>query len=170
VLEKVAVAGDTTGGFRLSLTDQSTVRPGGEVEDYERYLTWGVGRALERIEKHEPGPFDLDVEIQEEIILRQWSIDEPVEREDEKQWWYPIVEAGIALTGVTSAQDDGKPQRKYLEEMRKKKPAPLFGLLHYEKCRLIFQPLTLFGPKGLVHLMLSPDKVDRATLLKALKF
>ena len=46
-----------------------------------------------------------------------------------------------------SAQDDGKSLRKYLAEIAKKKPAPLFGLMHYEKCRLMFQPLTLFGQR-----------------------
>jgi hypothetical protein len=171
VLEKVAVALDEAGGARLSLGEQSTVQTGAEVEDYQRQLSWDPVRALERIEKHEPTPFDLDVEMQEEVVLRNWSIGEPETREAEKQVWYPIADSGVTLIGVVSAQEDGKSHRRFLDEMRKKKrPAPLFGLLHYEKCRLMFQPLTLFGPKGPAHLMLSPDKVDRATLLKALKF
>jgi hypothetical protein len=170
VLEKVAVAIDHAGGARLSLGDESTVRSGTPVDDYERYLSWDVARAIERIDKHEPGPFDLDVEMQEEIVLRAWSIGDGDVREAEKQVWYPVTESGVALVGVASAQDDGKALRKYLDVIRKDKPAPLFGLLHYEKCRLMFQPLTLFGPKGLAHLMLAPGKVDRATLLKALKF
>ena len=171
VLEKVAVALDDAGGARLSLGEQSTVQTGAEVEDVQGHLSWDPARALERIEKHEPTPFDLDVEMQEEVVLRKWSIGEPETREAEKQVWYPIAESGVTLIGVVSAQEDGKSHRRFLDDMRKKKrPAPLFGLLHYEKCRLMFQPLTLFGPKGPAHLMLSPDKVDRATLLKALKF
>src|SRR5262245_38888176 len=170
VLTKVAVALDEAGGARLSLGEQSTVQRGADVDDYQRYLSWDVARALALIEKHEPTPFDLEVEMQEETVLRQWSIGEPEPREAEKQVWYPFTESGVALTGVVSAQEDGKSHRTFLDEMGKKKPAPLFGLLHYEKCRLMFQPLTLFGPKGPAHLMLSPDKVERATLLKALKF
>jgi len=170
VLEKVAVARDEAGGARLSLGDQSTVQTGKDVDDFAGYLSWDVARALERIEKHEPTPFDLDVEMQEEIILRDWALGTPEPREADKQMWYPFTESGVTLTGVVSAQDDGKSYRKALDELRKKKPAPLFGLLHYEKCRLMYQPLTWFGPKGPEHLMLSPDKVDRATLLKALKF
>jgi len=170
VLTMVAMALDEAGGARLSLGDQSTVQCGAQIESYEHYLGWDLGRALERVEKQEPTPFDLDVELQEEIVLRNWSIGEPEERETEKQVWYPFTTSGVTLTGITSAQEEGKSQRKFLDEFRKKKPAPLFGLLHYEKCRLMFQPLTLFGPKGTAHLMLSPDKVDRATLLKALKF
>jgi hypothetical protein len=169
VLEKVAIALDAAGGARLSLGHDSTVKQGAEVEDLEPYLSWDLAQALTRIDKHAPSPFDLDVELQEEVVLRNWSIGEPETRDAEKQVWYPLTVPGVALTAVASAQEDGKSQRKYLGEIRKK-PAPLFGLMHYEKCRLMFQPLTLFGPKGIVHLMLSPDKVDRATLLKALKF
>ncbi len=133
-------------------------------------MTWDLAPALERIAKHEPSPFELDVELQEEIVLRDWSLGEPETREAEKQVWYPFTAPGVSLTGIVSAQDDGKSQRKYLDELAKKKSVPLFGLLHYEKCRLMFQPLTAFGPKGIIHLMLSPEKIDRATLLKALKF
>ena len=46
----------------------------------------------------------------------------------------------------------------------------MFGLLHYEMCRLIFQPLTVFEQKGPVHMMISAEKVDRAALLKTLNF
>src|SRR5262249_20720338 len=154
VLTKVAVALDESGGARLSLGEQSTVQCNADMDDYQPYLSWDVARALERIEKHELTPFDLEVEMQEEIVLRQWSIGEPEARDAEKQVWYPFTESGVALTGVVSAQEDGKSHRKFLDEMGKKKPAPLFGLLHYEKCRLMFQPLTLFGPKGPAHLML----------------
>src|SRR5262249_25626159 len=153
---------DNAGGARLSLGEQSTVQTGDDVADIDRYLTWDVAGALERIAKYQPGPFDLDVELQEEIVLRNWSIGAPEVREAEKHVWYPFAEEGVALTGVVSAQNDGQAQRRYLDELRKEKPVPLFGLLHYEKCRLIFQPLTLFGPKGIVHLMLSPEKIDRA--------
>jgi hypothetical protein len=170
VLQNVAVALDEAGGARISLGEQSTVRSGAVVEDYERYLNWDPGRALERLDRHEASPFDLDVELQEEVVLRQWTIGEPAAREAEKQAWYPISVSGITLTGVASNQEDGKAHRMNLDALRKKKPAPLFGLLHYEKCRLMVQPLTMFGAKGMTHLMLSQDKVDRATLLKALKF
>src|SRR5262249_18377762 len=170
VLTNVTVALDEAGGSRLSLGEQSTVQRGADVSDYPRHPSWDGARALERIEKHEPTPFDLEVEMQEEIVLRHWSIGAPEAREAEKQVWYPFTESGVPLTAVVSAQEDGKSHRKFLDEMSKKKPVALFGLLHYEKCRLVFQPLTLFGPKGPAHLMLSPDKVDRATLLKALTF
>jgi hypothetical protein len=51
----------------------------------------------------------------------------------------------------------------------KKKPPPLFGLLHYEKCRLVFQPLTTFAG-GPDYLTISKENVNKAALLKAMKF
>jgi hypothetical protein len=170
VFEKAALARDEFGGARLALGEQSALRLGDTVEDYEPFLAWDVVRALERVDKHEPTPFELDVELQEEAVLRDWVIGAPEPREAEKQVWYPLMEAGVLLTAVASAQTDGDAHRKYLNRLGEDEVCPLFGLLHYEKCRLVFQPLTLFGPKGLVHLMLSPDKVDRATLLRAMKF
>jgi hypothetical protein len=171
VLEKVAVSVDDAGLARLSLGPQSTVVQGEEFEDYEQYSGWDPARALERIRQHEPGPFDLEVEMQEEIVLGDWTLGAPVARESEKQYWYPLTHGQTEMVAAVSQGDDGTQQKKQLDDLSKKKQRPpLFGLLHYEKCRLIVQPLTVFGKEGPEHLMLSPDKVDRATLLKALKF
>ena len=42
--------------------------------------------------------------------------------------------------------------------------------MHYERCRLAFQPLTAFGKDGPDYLTISKDVVNKAALLKALKF
>lgn len=44
----------------------------------------------------------------------------------------------------------------------------LFGLVHYETCRLVLQPLALLTARGPIHLMTSPDGIDRKALLKNL--
>jgi hypothetical protein len=41
--------------------------------------------------------------------------------------------------------------------------------MHYERCRLMFQPLSVFGEQGPEHLMVSAKNVDRKALLAALK-
>jgi len=41
----------------------------------------------------------------------------------------------------------------------------LFGLLHYETCRLVLQPLALMTDRGPIHLMTSPEGIDRKALL-----
>ena len=56
---------------------------------------------------------------------------------------------------------EGNALRTALDEYRtKKQRPPLFALMHYEKCRLILQPLAVFGKDGPEQLMLSQEKVD----------
>ena len=51
----------------------------------------------------------------------------------------------------------------------KKDGPPLYGLMHYERCRLVFQPLAAFKPEP-DYLPISKENVNKAALLKALKF
>ncbi len=44
----------------------------------------------------------------------------------------------------------------------------LFGLLHYETCRFVLQPLALLTERGPIHLTTSPEGIDRKALLKNL--
>jgi hypothetical protein len=170
-ISKPAVAVDESGHGRISLGDASTVTLGAEFKDWQRFLTWDAAAAVERIRNHEPGPLDLEVEMQEEVVLRDWQLQEPKEREEEKQWSYPIVAGPVAFEAIVSQGIEGKALRTKLEEQRKKKRhAPLFALMHYEKCRLVLQPLTLFGKEGPEYLTISDEKLERAALLKALKF
>jgi hypothetical protein len=170
LIEKAAVALAESGGGRVSLNEQSTVTPGEPFTAWEQFLSWDPGAALERIRAHRPGPFDLDVELQEEVVLRDWEVGEPVGRDD-GQSVYPVRAGPAEFNAVVAAGAEGKALGKALEGLRKKKARPpLFGLLHYEKCRLVLQPLSVFEEAGPVHLMLSGEKVDRAALLKAIRF
>jgi hypothetical protein len=170
VVEKAAVALDEYGGGRVSLGEQSTVTAGGEFTDWERFQTWDAAAALRRIEAHAPGPLDLDVEVQEEVVLRDWQLG-PSATRDDGQSVYPLTCGPVTFDAVVSAGAEGAALRTALNGLRKKKQkAPLFGLLHYERCRLLLQPLSVFGDNGPVQLMLSDEKFDRAALLRAMKF
>jgi hypothetical protein len=169
-LERVAVALDGFGG-RISLGETSTVIPGEPFQDWVEFQTWDPAAALERIRSHQPGPLDLEVEMQEEVVLDEWQIGELAERDSQNQDVFPIAYRGITFDAVVSQGPEGAALRKALVSLRKKKQRPpLFGLLHYEMCRLILQPLAIFDKNGPEQLMLSEEKIDRAALLKALKF
>jgi hypothetical protein len=169
VLAKIAVALDEFGGGRISLGDQSTVAAGEAFSDWARFQTWDSPAAIKRIGGHKPSPFDLEVEMQEEIVLTDWQMDEPVERDGQKV--YHTRSGASQFDAVVSPGIEGQALDKALDEVRKKKdPPPLFGLLHYEKCRLILQPLSLFDQDGMRHLTISDEKVERKKLLQALKF
>lgn len=170
VLDKAAVALDDFGGGRVSLGDQSTVTPGDDFSDWEGLSCWSPADARARIHAHQPGPFDLEVEVQEEVVLDAWQVGAPQENA-EGQKVYPITEGAAAFDAVVSPGPEGKGLDKALGALRKKKRRPpLFGLMHYQRCRLILQPLAVFEPDGPRQLMLSAEKLDRAALLKALQF
>src|SRR5438132_6634300 len=130
ILEKIAVALDDFGGGRVSLGDQSTVTAGEPFSDWPRFQTWDAAAACKRIGGHKPSPFDLEVEMQEEIILNDWQMDEPVERDGQRV--YCARSGPSHFDAVVSPGIEGQALAKALDEVRKKKgPPPLFGLLHY---------------------------------------
>jgi hypothetical protein len=167
VIEKAAVSLDEYGG-RISLGDQSSVKLGSPFTDWKRFQQWNAAAALARMDKHQPSPLDLEVELQEEVVLPEWEIGSPVQRDDGAAV-FPITVNQITLDAIASPGVEGKALKKSLEDLRKKKARPpLFGLLHYEMCRLVLQPLAVFGKNGPEYLTLSDEKLDRKELLKGL--
>lgn len=158
-------------GDRLTLTEQSTLVATGKFTDWLRFLEWSPTAAVERIRKHSAGPLDLDTEMVEEIVLRDYTIGKEEDGDSPGQTIYPIIGGKYQFSAVASSAADGKPLREQLKELRKlkKNKPPLYGLLHYERCRLTFQPLTTFGPEP-DYLPISKENINKAALLKALSF
>src|SRR5205814_1502336 len=148
---------------------QSTVALGQAFSAWERFLDWSPAAALARIGKHTPGPLDLDTELQEEIVLRDYAIGAPAEGDVPGQTVYPITAGNLALAAIVGSEAEGKSLRNSLDDLRKlkKNRPPLYGLMHYERCRLAFQPLTAFRPEP-DYLTISKESVNKAALLKAI--
>jgi hypothetical protein len=168
----VRIAGGTlTDEGRLILTREATVEPVPKpFKDWDRFLSWDQAAALSRLEAHTPGPFDLEVELQEEVVLRDFTVGPPAPVERERQLRFPVttpIGPCYVTTGI-GPEDAGLRQR--LMEWSSPNPAPLYGLLHYEMCRFAFQPLTFFGSEGPEAVQLQQHAVDAATLVRALKF
>ena len=158
-------------GDRLSLTEQSTVVATSKFSDWAKFFDWSPAAAIERIRKHTSGPLDLDTEMQEEIVLGDYTIGKEADGDSPGQTIYPITAGPFHFTAVVSSAADGKPLRAQLAELRKLKKdrPPLYGLLHYERCRLAFQPLTAFRQEP-DYLPISKENINKAALLKALSF
>jgi hypothetical protein len=169
-IENANVTGDGNGD-RIALTDQSTVVPGRAFNGWDRFLDWSPAPAVERIRQHAPGPLDLDTELQEEIVLRDYAIGAPGEGDSPGQTVYPVTAGGLTLSAVVGSEAEGKALRTGLDEIHKlkKNRPPLYGLMHYERCRLAFQPLTAFRPEP-DYLTISKENVNKAALLKAMSF
>ena len=171
VLERVAVALDGSGGGRISLGDESRVSAGAEFTAWERFLEWSPAAAIEHIANHEISPFDLEVEMQEEVVLRDWEIGAGTVREETGQTVFPIACGPVQFDAVVSPGTEGEALAAALKDLRKQKTRPpLFALMHYEMCQLVLQPLALFETDGPRYLTISNEDIDRKQLLKALKF
>ncbi len=169
-IDSAMVARDDRGGGRLTLGEKSQVTKGNSFADWSSLLTWDVGPATERVRQYQPGPFDLEVELQEEVVLHDWEfLPEPPEQRG-GQVVFRIVHRETVFDLIASTSDEGTALRAALKALVKKKVRPpLYGLLHYQMCRLVLQPLTAFG-KEPEHLMISDKHIDRKALLAALKF
>ncbi len=125
----------------------------------------------ERLLAHEPGPLDLDVELQEEVVVRDWRLGEREPRALGERHVHPLESGGLELAAVVTGGVEGETLGAALEDLRRcTEPPPLYGLLHYELCRLVFQPLSRLDGDWPGHLMLSDDKIGTRELLKALDF
>jgi hypothetical protein len=171
ILERVTLSAGDTGPARISLSEASTVTEGSPFKDWPRFARWEPQVALERIRAHEPSPFDLEVELHEEVVLDDWKLGEPDRRTEDGQVHYPLTSGPLQFSAIVAATDEGAALKAALEELRNKEPsARLYGLMHYDRCRLMLQPLALLEPAGPEYLTLSKEKIDTRALLRTLKF
>lgn len=171
-LKNAAMSVEKSGLGRLTMTNNTSVLQGEDFTDWNQFATdWDPLSALERLQSHAPGPLDLDIEMQEEVVLRNYKVELPIEDGNDIRHTYPIRYKNVIFRAVVSKGVDGDD----LEESMKlllyaKKPPVLFGLLHYERCRLTLQPLTLLNGREPEYLNINRRKIDPAELLKVIKF
>ncbi len=170
-IDKANTSVDMTGCQRITLSEGSLVGFGEKFSEWDSLLKWDQSAALARVSNHSPGPFDLEVELQEEVFFRNWKIEETWQN-DEGWTVYSVIADTLRCEATVSKSAENNILREHMEKYKeaKKPPGVMFGLLHYERCKLVLQPLTVFEKDGPKHLMISPDKVDPKALLAALKF
>jgi hypothetical protein len=173
VVTDAAITLDEAGSGRLMLGPKSTVKPGAKLTDWQPFQAWDRDRAVQRIRTHRISPLDLEIELQEDVVLADWELGAPAPNPYRpEQVIYPLKAGALELDAVVSTGPDGGELAAALDGYRKKsaKRPPLFGLMHYEMGKLVFQPLTAFAADGPRHLMVSSDKIDLAQLMKTLDF
>lgn len=173
--------GEPGGATRIMLGPKSMVAAGAKFADWEPHLVADWAAIAARAAAHRVSPLELDVELQEAVALRDWQIGAPEARDDDRLA-YPITAGGRELVAIATRGAGDRDLIEALDALRgtAKKPAktpkaatsrgPLFGLVHYERCQLVFQPLARFGAKGPDYLTLSKDKISVASLVGSLDF
>ncbi len=181
-LTDIMLGTDAQGNRRITLTDASTVTAQEPFNDWSRFAKRPLRPFLNRLQNYVATPFDLEVELQEEIILDQWKFGAEMPHARDGQIIFPCTAFNLQMEAIVSSGPDGEALRNVLkswsatDDKRKKKTvtaepnAPLLGLLHFDRCRLLLQPLSLLTPQGPEYLTLTKDKVNTAALLKSLKF
>ena len=167
-----AVALDDSGGGRLMLGPKSTVTAGTAFDRHAELVAFDPARARARVLAHRISPLDLEIDLQEDVIVRDYELGPSApnpHRTDQRVW--PLRTGELELDATASTGPDGAELAAALDALRKAgdKP-PLYGTVHYEMARLVFQPLTALTAKGPRHLMISSEKIDLAALMKTLDF
>jgi hypothetical protein len=170
-VKNAVVVPDEVGGWKIALNDQSAITTGADFTNWAQFLNWTPTAARERLEQQKPGPLDLDTELQEEVVLSGYEIGQSSDGDEPGQTVYPVTAGPLAFRAIVGPVAEGKALRKGLEDLQQAAPSkrtPLYGLMHYERCRLVLQALTTFGTSGPNYLTISPEKVDKGALLREL--
>lgn len=157
---------------RITLTDDTKVSEGAPYDQWQKLPEWDWTGCIERIQNYELNPFDLEVEMQEDVLLHDWSVGEPIENDRERLLEYPIEAGPFSMLAQVGLDDENETLREQLNKMRNmRKKKPLFGVVHFEGCRMMLTPLSLIDEDtGPTPINLSNKSVGAAELLKTMKF
>ena len=167
---RCAVSAQPGSAARLMLGEASTLAAGSEFGGWAGLLRWDVREAAARLERHRPTPMDLEIELQEEVFVSDWQPGE--RRETEEGYDLVPIEAGhLPFEARLDRGPSGVPVRERMSEIAaKQNRPPIYGVVHYESCRLVLQPLSALDERGIEYLTVSRDKISQAQLVKAMKF
>jgi len=169
-ITRCAVSRQPTSAARLSLSDASEVQPGAAFKAWDPFWRWTRAAAAARLDHYQPTPLNLEIELQEEVFLQEWTAGEK-SSSDEGYDELLLASSNITLAARLDRGPSGTPLHGVVTKLaEKKKRPPLFGIAHYEACKIVFQPLAALGKDGPEYLTVSPDKISQAELVKAMKF
>lgn len=169
-ISKCAVSTQPGGVMRLVLGEVSTVTGGEAFEDWASLFDWDMSQAFERLNQHAPTPMDLEIELQEEVFIADWVAGD--QKETDQGYDVLPVESGFLPFDVRLDRGpSGVPVSGVMTKLAaKKRRPPIFGVVHYESCRLVLQPLSALVKNKVEYLTISADKISQAELVKAMKF
>jgi len=170
-ITRCAVSRPATSAARLTLTDASEVKPLAPFTDWAPLWQWRPRDAGARVEHYRPTPVDLEVELQEEVFVpADWQ---PGDRRQSDEGYdaLPIRTGPLEFEARLDRGTSGVPLNAVVTKLAEKKTRPaLYGVMHYEACAMVLQPLTAMGKDGPEYLTVSPEKISQAELVKAMKF
>ncbi|MCY1072961.1 hypothetical protein [Archangium lansingense] len=136
---------DERGGGRLALGPKSTVTEGSVHTDWPPLFQFDPAAALERVKRHTPGPLDLAVELQEEVVVAGATMSEkPIKTGDGRRIFALSGAGGLSFDAVIPDGPDGEELLPRLRAALKQADKPLlYGITYYEFGRMMLLPLSL---------------------------
>lgn len=170
--DAVALTPDGRGGARLMLGPRSRLRPLGRYDDWSTVTSSSPldPRALaERVRAHEITPLDLEVELAEELVLTEVSIGDVKPGDDDLADRMESSANGLTFEVPLARTEETVALREALRELKDRGAGSLFGVVHFDRCRMMLAPLSVVDAKsGPRHLMLSLEKADLKQLTRSL--
>ena len=171
-----AIALDDRGGGRLFIGPKGTVtQQSKSVPSWEPFLEWHMEAAFQRAQAHTPSPLELPNELQEEVMLADWTCQDNPARTTPERRIFTVRAHGLEFDAVVPVGAEGKTLAGHFEKHSKRRPDPgkpcaaLYGLVHYEHGRLVLSPLATVAADGPHHLMLTGEKINLTALLGSLQ-
>ena len=173
-ISNLMITENLNGPPRIQLLENSVAEVKEPFEDWATMLQWDIDKAIHRITDHEPSPFDVDIELQEEVVFSNYQIGEKTVVEDPPRNQWELNLSGVAFD-LTIPNDPAYESTEKAIEAEKKKDLEgrsLFGIMHYAGGQMIVQPLTLFDHKSntIDYISLSEKSVDKKAILATLNF
>jgi len=163
------VQGAARVGSRLALGPKAEISFGERFDDWPRVTAWDREAARERLEAHEVDPLTLPIELQTEVRLDTWSLG-AFEDTPEPYRVAVLESAGGERSADEILQMQVRASDEHVERRLTRADAPLLGVVHYERARLVMQPLALLHDSGPEHLTIRRQEMDAEALVKELDF
>ncbi len=159
------------GGGRLMLTAETKLAKGSAFTEWQRVVGFDKAAVRDRVVGWAPSPLDLEVELAVEVAVDVGAVAAVAVADD-------VDSCALAFSGAAgefgvvvnlAKTDESKELRAALASWRKTPPSSkVFGVLHFDRCRMVFQPLSLLEARGPRHLMLNLENIDLQALTKSL--
>ncbi|RJG37989.1 hypothetical protein [Motilimonas pumila] len=168
---KAVVSYESHQRVRVSLLPDSQVsflNPAISLPHFTRLIQCQPKVARQQLSQYKPSPFDLEIDLQTEVLLVDWQMSEPYQAIGfPDRLAINISATGNDYVALISTSEEGKALLLAMKRLAKlpSKPA-LFALMHYELGQRVLQPLSVITSNGIEHLMLGEDKTDYKTLFK----
>jgi hypothetical protein len=167
VVTDASAAIDAAGVGRLVLGDASKVAVVDEPVPWMELVSWSPVAAAERVARAVVTPIDLDIEMQELVALAEWSAQIPPNDSPANSASDCTVLSGSF--SFTLSLDDATTRKALAAANAATSRRPtLVGLLHYESCRFLLQPIGLLSDGGPDYITIAQSNISIAQLVKSL--